>query len=62
MILSADDYLLPGALANGGSFMDAHPNVGLAYSRAITLDPGGTTLPAIVDHTTETQWQVLSGL
>jgi GT2 family glycosyltransferase len=63
MILSADDYLLPGALANVGSFMDAHPNVGLAYSRAITLDDScGTTLPAFVDHTTETQWQVLSGL
>jgi hypothetical protein len=28
----------------------------------ITLDPCGTTLPAFVDHTTETQWQVLSGL
>lgn len=62
MILSADDYLLPGALANVGSFMDAHPNVGLTYSRAITLNPCGTTLPAIVDDPAKTQWQVLSGL
>jgi glycosyltransferase involved in cell wall biosynthesis len=62
MILSADDYLLSGALANVDRFMDAHSNTGLAYSRAITLDPCGTTLPAIFDHTTESQWQVLSGL
>jgi hypothetical protein len=62
MILSADDYLLPGALANVGRFMEAHPNIGLAYSRAITLDDCGTTSPALVDETKGTKWQVLSGL
>ena len=62
MILSADDYLLSGALANVGRFMDAHPNIGLTYSRAITLDHCGTTSPALVDETKGTKWQVLSGL
>jgi len=62
MILSADDYLLPGALASASSFMDAHLNVGLAYSRAITLDDSMTTVPTTMVETRGASWQLLSGL
>lgn len=61
MILSADDYLLPGALANVGRFMDAHPHVGLAYSRAITLDERGNTSPASMGQSKRGEWEVLLG-
>ena len=34
-LLSADDVLAPGALARAAAVLDAHPNVGLAYGRAV---------------------------
>lgn len=62
MILSADDYLLPGALASAASLMDAHPNVGLTYSRAVTLDHCGTNALNVVDEAKGAAWRVLPGL
>ncbi|MDA9503255.1 glycosyltransferase family 2 protein [Bradyrhizobium sp. CCBAU 11357] len=35
VLLSADDYLLPGALARSTRVMDDHPSVGLVFGRAI---------------------------
>ena len=35
MLLSADDCLLPGALARSARLMDDHPSVGLVFGRAI---------------------------
>jgi glycosyltransferase involved in cell wall biosynthesis len=40
LLLSADDYLLPGALARTTDFMADHPNVGLAFGQAMTLQDG----------------------
>jgi GT2 family glycosyltransferase len=37
LILSADDYLLPGALTRAASIMDAYPEVGLTFGSAITI-------------------------
>ena len=37
LLLSADDYLLPGALQRSVTFMEAHPTVGLAFGQQITL-------------------------
>jgi hypothetical protein len=34
LLLSADDYLTPGALTRAVAVMDAYPNVGLVYGRA----------------------------
>jgi glycosyltransferase involved in cell wall biosynthesis len=35
LLLSADDELVPGALARAAALMDAHPEVGLVYGRQI---------------------------
>jgi glycosyltransferase involved in cell wall biosynthesis len=37
LLLSADDYLLPGALGRAADLMDAHPEVGFTFGRAIDL-------------------------
>lgn len=60
LLLSADDYLLPGALASTSGFMDAHTNVGLAYGRAITLDDCSTCTHIYTGQ--EASWQILTGL
>ena len=40
LLLSADDYLLPGALARAAALMDAHPEVGFTHGRYMKLYPG----------------------
>ena len=42
LLLSADDYLLPGALDRAAALLDAHPDVGFVFGRAVELDTGGT--------------------
>jgi len=42
LLLSADDYLLPGALDRAAALLDAHPEVGFVFGRAVELDTGGT--------------------
>jgi glycosyltransferase involved in cell wall biosynthesis len=50
MVLSADDLLTPGALGRAVRLMDAHPDVGLTYGRAImTSDPSLHT-PRVPDN------------
>jgi hypothetical protein len=41
LVLSADDYLLPGALERAIKIMDAHPQVALAFGNAIEMDEQG---------------------
>ena len=43
LLLSADDYLLPGALGRAAELMDAHPTVGFTFGGALELRDGGTT-------------------
>jgi len=38
MLLSADDYLVPGALARAVKVMDANPSVGFCYGRVLSED------------------------
>jgi GT2 family glycosyltransferase len=38
LLLSADDYLLPGALDRATALMNTHPQVGFTYGGAIMLD------------------------
>ena len=45
LLLSADDLLTPGALHRATRFLDAHPEVGLAYGRHIDFDTGQTLKP-----------------
>lgn len=41
LLLSADDYLLPGALARAMSLLDEHPAMGLCFGEAMALDTNG---------------------
>ncbi len=42
LLLSADDYLLPGALDRAATLLDAHPEVGFVFGRVIELNADGT--------------------
>jgi hypothetical protein len=63
LLLSADDYLLPGALARAAQVLDAHPDVGLVFGKAF----GGTSEGLIRDdylagrHRDEADVEILSG-
>jgi hypothetical protein len=61
MILSADDYLLPGALYRSTKLMEAHPALGWVFGRAITFNDGFG-----LDHTStgdsEGACRIMSGL
>lgn len=58
ILLSADDYLLPGALGRSVRLMDAHPSVGLSFGQAVTRMEGET---ASVAPATGDGWRVLTG-
>lgn len=47
LLLSADDYLLPGALSRAACLMDAHPEVGFTFGNAIELSGSGIETPII---------------
>ncbi|MGZ4847552.1 MAG: glycosyltransferase family 2 protein [Halobacteriota archaeon] len=47
LLLSADDYLLPGALSRATSLMDAYPQVGFTFGNFVTLSHGGTTFQKV---------------
>lgn len=61
LILSADDYLLPGALRLSASLMDVHDDVGLTYGKAIVLDEGvpETETATVGDRA---GWRILKGM
>jgi Glycosyl transferase family 2 len=61
LVLSADDFLLPGALARATALMDAHPQVGLTFGRCIDLYPGDPP-PNPGRYEGETRWCILSGI
>lgn len=42
LLLSADDYLLPGALSRAAALMDASPGMGLCFGNALELLPDGS--------------------
>ncbi|MBR0831333.1 glycosyltransferase [Bradyrhizobium manausense] len=41
LLLSADDYLLPGALSRSVELMEDHPSVAFTFGRAVLLDQRG---------------------
>jgi hypothetical protein len=45
LLISADDYLLPGALGRATSLMDQHAEVSFVFGRALALYSDGTTEP-----------------
>jgi glycosyltransferase involved in cell wall biosynthesis len=60
LLLSADDYLLPGALAQATRLMQAEPEVGFTFGPAVLLRPGD---PApVLDSDDLKPGRVLTGL
>jgi glycosyltransferase involved in cell wall biosynthesis len=45
LLLSADDYLLPGALARAADMLDAHPSVGFVFGNAVEQAESGQMNP-----------------
>lgn len=64
MILSADDYLLPGALSRATTLMDAFPEVGFTCGKAIELNDRDTTTQekVVIPDSDEVGRRVLTGL
>jgi glycosyltransferase involved in cell wall biosynthesis len=60
LLLSADDYLLPGALARAVTLMDRHPEVGFTFGPAIKLSPGDPPVSVVNDDTAVAR--VMSGV
>jgi len=63
LLLSADDYLFPGALARATNLMDAHPEVGFTFGNVIELSDDGTETPlkTIIDPTNDSDKRILNG-
>jgi glycosyltransferase involved in cell wall biosynthesis len=63
LLLSADDYLLPGSLARAAALMDEHPEVGLVFGQCMEIAEDGrmreATTPAHAGMRESTR--VLSG-
>jgi glycosyltransferase involved in cell wall biosynthesis len=62
LLLSADDYLLPGALERATTLMDAYPKVGFTFGNVIELSDSGNETPKnIVDVTNDSSERILEG-
>jgi hypothetical protein len=63
LLLSADDYLLPGALSRAVALMEAHPEVGLTFGRAIEVDDSTEqrVTKACPNAAAHPSWHILSG-
>jgi glycosyltransferase involved in cell wall biosynthesis len=64
LLLSADDYLLPGALSRAVDLMDAHAEVGFTYGKAVIVDDSEDSSRRILppDTDDELNWRILTGL
>ncbi|MBB5329944.1 glycosyltransferase family 2 protein [Tunturiibacter gelidoferens] len=64
LLLSADDYLLPGALRRAADLMDAHPEVGFTFGKGFELHENGTItdVTAIEPAFNQTGWRIIRGL
>jgi glycosyltransferase involved in cell wall biosynthesis len=61
LLLSADDYLLPGALGRAAKVLDAHPEVGFTFGEALRIDDSSVTAqPSNPEDTNSVQ--ILSGM
>jgi glycosyltransferase involved in cell wall biosynthesis len=64
LLLSADDYLLPGALDRAAALLDSHPDVGFVFGRAVELGSSGTNTQtgSIAGYEAESSARVLTGI
>jgi glycosyltransferase involved in cell wall biosynthesis len=63
LLLSADDYLLPGALSRAADLMDAHLEVGVTFGNVIMLSDSGNETPtkSIIEATDGSDKRILKG-
>jgi glycosyltransferase involved in cell wall biosynthesis len=63
LLLSADDYLLPGALSRAADLMDAHPEVGFTFGNVIELSDNGSQTPtkSVIEVTNDPDKRILAG-
>lgn len=61
LLLSADDLLVPGALLRASRLLDAHPEVGFVYGRALRFETDQPLPPAGLGGE-PCEWRVLPGL
>jgi glycosyltransferase involved in cell wall biosynthesis len=63
LLLSADDYLLPGALSRAADLMDAHPEVGFIFGNVIELSDNGDETPtkSVIKATNDLEKRILEG-
>jgi glycosyltransferase involved in cell wall biosynthesis len=63
LLLSADDYLLPGALSRAVDLMDVHPEVGFTFGNVIELSASGNETPikSIIEATSDSDERILEG-
>jgi GT2 family glycosyltransferase len=63
LLLSADDYLLPGALARATNLLDAHPEVGFTFGNVIELSDNGNETPtkSVIEATNGSDKRILEG-
>jgi glycosyltransferase involved in cell wall biosynthesis len=63
LLLSADDYLLPGALKRAADLMDAHPEVGFTFGNIIELTDNGIERPfeSIIKPINDPDKRILEG-
>jgi glycosyltransferase involved in cell wall biosynthesis len=59
LLLSADDYLLPGALERVVRFMDAHEDVGLAHGACLNQEGESHPDPSLAER--DHGWSTVSG-
>jgi glycosyltransferase involved in cell wall biosynthesis len=63
LLLSADDYLLPGALNRATGLMEAHPEVGFTFGNVIELSDSGNETPkkSIIETTKASDNHIVEG-
>ena len=61
LLLSADDYLLPGALSRATELMDTHPEVGFTFGSVVELSDSGTQVTTVADLLGKADQRVLAG-
>jgi hypothetical protein len=63
LLLSADDYLLPGALKRAADLMDEHPEVGFTFGNVIEVSDSGNETPTEtnIEATNESGDRILAG-
>jgi hypothetical protein len=66
LLLSADDYLLPGALGRAVEVMDTHNEIGFTFGKAVDLIDGDVRIDNLVNRAVaalvdNSKWTILTG-